>query len=451
MISEKTKVNLAKYTYFLFIISLFFPLRKVFFSNSAYLTGAYSDFTSFSLYLSDILILTTWGLVLISRGGAREMAHHVVKNIKWLIFWLILAILWHFKENSGLNWYFLLKYAELIVAYETTVYIFSNFSVKQQFFKIFLLFSTIESLLALIQFWLQKSIGIKLLGETLLSPHILGVAKIVSGGTRYIRGYGTFPHPNLLAAFLLVSVLLLIFFIQRSETKKSIITYLILLFINILGLTVTFSRGAFLAFGIGLLVYFGSLIIKSFNNEAHITLKQLRLTIFTLITSIILAFIIFWPFILTRATFSDQALIDRKEYNQIGIQMIKDKPIFGWGIGESVLHMEQYSKTRLESWQKQPIHNYFLLSAAELGIPGALTLLWIFLSHLWGLIKKIKKGFSPILYSLIAILVSALVLMLFDHYFYTLQQTQMLLWISLGIISAETHKKIPEKGDSPTT
>ncbi len=31
--------------------------------------------------------------------------------------------------------------------------------------------------------------------------------------------------------------------------------------------------------------------------------------------------------------------------------------------------------------------------------------------------------------------------MLFDHYFYTLQQTQMLLWIVLGLISAEVYKK----------
>jgi O-antigen ligase len=122
--------------------------------------------------------------------------------------------------------------------------------------------------------------------------------------------------------------------------------------------------------------------------------------------------------------------------------MIKDNPLFGVGAGESVLHMEQYTNVKLEPWQKQPIHNYFLLSAAEIGIPGVLILIWIFLSHLKSLIFNLKssKDFQLTAYNLllIAILSTFLVLMLFDHYFYTLQQTQLLLWITLGVIAAQS-------------
>jgi hypothetical protein len=36
--------------------------------------------------------------------------------------------------------------------------------------------------------------------------------------------------------------------------------------------------------------------------------------------------------------------------------------------------------------------------------------------------------------------------MLFDHYFYTIQQTQMLLWIVLGAVVTEL--KNPQAGES---
>jgi hypothetical protein len=46
-------------------------------------------------------------------------------------------------------------------------------------------------------------------------------------------------------------------------------------------------------------------------------------------------------------------------------------------------------------------------------------------------------------------LISFLILMQFDHYFYTLQQTQLLLWLFLAIISSEM--KNPQPGDSTKT
>jgi O-antigen ligase len=151
-----------------------------------------------------------------------------------------------------------------------------------------------------------------------------------------------------------------------------------------------------------------------------------------------LAVVIFKPFLLTRATISDSAALQRVFYAKVGWQMIKANPIFGVGIGESVLHMQQYSPVKLWPWQIQPIHNYFELAAAELGIPGALILIWLFLSHLKTITYKFKTSFDAYCLLLISLLLMFLILMQFDHYFYTLQQTQMLLWVLLGIIAAES-------------
>jgi O-antigen ligase len=159
--------------------------------------------------------------------------------------------------------------------------------------------------------------------------------------------------------------------------------------------------------------------------------------------SIISSSFLFKPFLLTRATFSDQSTIDRKFFDQVGLKMAEKNPLFGVGLGESVLHMEQYSGKSLKPWNKQPPHNYFIIAAAELGIPGALILFWIFAAHFLKLFKNLKLKIKNSDYSyyllLTTILCSFLLLMQFDHYFYTLEQTQLLLWVILALIASESY------------
>lgn len=503
------KDSFFKTVIFIFLISLFFPIRHVFLAKEAYLTGTYSDFTSFSLYLSDILIFLLALITFLPRGGKIWLKIKAFKfkiselqpptsNLSLPICWLILAIfvifIIHFSLNMRLNGYLLIKWLELLVSYGTFRLLFEQNSLKSLFLKLFIWFCALESIIALAQFAKQSSLGLYRLGESHIAPNILGVAKIVSGGTTYIRVYGTFPHPNPFSAFLVAGILICSYLLVTSVSKKVKITYSILLFINILGLTVTFSRGAYLALAAGLLIFF-SFFLWRHPEGVHPTEGSqtkrffprikcgVRMTpVIVVLISILISFFLLKPFLLTRATFSDQSTINRKFYDVTGIKMTKKNPWFGVGLGESLFHMEQYlpltnfhdyqkpstnfeedinqkndpdnqkfvwgSGKALQPWDKQPPHNYFILAAAELGIPAMLILLWIFLSHLWGLTKKIRLSFSPYLYSLFSILFAFLLLMQFDHYFYTLQQTQMLLWIILGIIAAETKNPSSKKEES---
>ncbi len=445
------KLNIAQIFFLLFLASLFFPIRYVFPTKEAFQTGAYSDFTSISLYLSDIFLILTTLFILPLKSSKLSQEDLKIANLGLPIFliWLILGIIFKLRTNSSLNYWFLLKYLELAVSYGTAYYLFSKTTIKGLFLKSFVFFATFESILALWQFFNQKSLGLGKIGEQVLSPHLQGIAKIVSDGTAYIRGYGTFPHPNLLSAFLVVGVFFSIYLLINSKNK---LLYNLAILINTLGLTVTFSRAAYLALAIGLVMffYYTLVIARSASDEAISHQKKIASVALAMTAMAILAsFILFHPYLSTRATISDSASLERIFYAKLGLQMIKENPVFGIGIGESVLHMQQFSYLRLWPWQIQPIHNYFLLAAAELGIPGALILISIFLSHLWGLVKKLK---SPISFELTTyyllfttILCAFLVLMQFDHYFYTLQQTQMLLWVILGIIAAET--KNPQGGD----
>ena len=486
------------------ILSLFFPLRHVFLTKEAYLTGAYSDFTSFSLYLSDILIFLLATIVIIPRGkkiwlkikAFRLTSFPLLFPIPYSLFpiflltlAILLAFITHFGLNIRLNAYLLIKWLELIVAYGTFEILFEQNSLKIIFLRLFAWLCGLESIIALIQFVRQSSLGLYRLGESHLAPNILGVAKIVSGGTTFIRGYGTFPHPNPFSAFLVVGIIITIYLLNNSTNKKSAGLYSILLFINILGLTVTFSRGAYLALAVGLVVFFGLLFFRrhpdpervhpsegegsqtrdsSASTFAKATADKsdalgLRMTpvIIVVLISIVISFFLFKPFLLTRATFSDQSTIAREFYDVTGVKMALKNPIFGIGLGESVLHMEQYSGRSLAPWDKQPPHNYFIIAAAELGIPAMLILVWMFLAHLSRLVKKLRtnKDFllsthsTPLRFAqgslfsflLISIFCAFMLLMLFDHYFYDLNQTQLLLWIFLALISSAIQKPSPSE------
>ncbi len=491
--------NLAKIFFLFFLITLFFPIRYVFPTASSYATGLYSDFTSISLYLSDIFLFIAFFFILCS--NFRKFKKIFSFSLILAILWLFFVLFFNFKTISGLNIWIFAKFIELmVVSYGTTVIIFRDKTTKFKtlFLLIFVCLGTIQSAIGLLQFLNQSSIGLNLIGEQVIGSNLWGVAKVtcsvacqfigsttgVAHETAYIRAYGTFPHPNLLSAFLVATIFINLYLLinkLKFESKNALfsnrysfftnIWLNLALFINILGLTTTFSRGAYLAFGIGLIIFFISFYLR--RSAKAIVRGRWYFPWLNVVVSLMISFLLFHPFLLSRATISDQATVERGVYNQIAVNMIKDKPFFGLGIGETVLHMEQYlprtnfyesintpqttesnplantemvnSKKLvrgdqpkiLKPWQIQPIHNYFLLSAAELGIIGALLLIWVFLSHLKFIILNLKSNFNSYYLLLTTLLIIFLVLMLFDHYFYTLQQTQMLLWMILGLIAVE--------------
>ena len=436
---KMNRTNIAQIFFALFIISLFFPIRHIFINHSSYSTGLYSDFLSFSLYLSDILLFFSF-LCILPRGI------NYYKLPLLYITWLLVGILALKSENFQLNWYFWLKYVELAaVAYGTAAFLAQRDRFIRNFVSFFVFLCSFESILAIFQFISQKSLGLYRLGEPYIYPLDLGLAKIVVSGTKYVRAYGTFPHPNLLSAFLFTGIMFNIWLLLKYRPIFQRLSLSFLLLLNIIGITVTFSRAGFLALAIGLITLFVIILFKSSNRKIIIQ------TAGVVILSIFISFSIFHKFLDTRATISDQASKERIFYAKISLQIIKNHPWFGTGIGESLLHMQQYSPVKLWPWEIQPVHNYFLLTAAESGIVSALLIILFFLIHIKHLIMKIGDSGKPnedlLPIFLLVIFFGYLILMQFDHYFYTLEQTQMLLWVMLGIIFAQTKSPIQiEKG-----
>jgi hypothetical protein len=328
-----------------------------------------------------------------------------------------------------------------------------------------------QSIISIIQFAIQHSIGIFWLKESLISPNIVGVAKLVINGHIYIRSYGLFPHPNVLAGFLLFSIIITLLYKRMFHPAKVIdvprgtsmtngagvehslqagtfltntadvkhieglrTTTVINIFIAIqsLALLLTFSKSAIVGLAISLFYIY---IVPHGTSLSNI--KQGRNLKIVLLTFSIVILIIYllWPIL---GSILYNSLQQRMLYLDVSRGTIMDNPLIGVGVGQFVLDMSRYAKN-LESWQFQPVHNVFLLIWSELGIVGLfLFIYWLYKSILQN--KYYYLSSTVALHYFKATLLGFIFIMLFDHYFWDIQQGSVLLWITLGFIAGARRK-----------
>ena len=89
----------------------------------------------------------------------------------------------------------------------------------------------------------------------------------------------------------------------------------------------------------------------------------------------------------------------------------------------------------------QPVHNIFLLIAAEAGIFA----LAFFLFAIYNIVRHSKTAVpEPILrYTLLIILGGFLGLGLVDHYMFTIQQGSLIFWLTLGFLANQKGATAP--------
>lgn len=250
--------------------------------------------------------------------------------------------------------------------------------------KIFIGVMSVQAIWALGQALLQQDFGLQILGEPSLdqaTPHLARFGE-------FIRGYGSFPHPNILGGFLALSILLTF---QTSIEKKSKITLIVL---QCLGLLATFSRSALLALALVSLM------------QKHRFRKW-----FSLGAAVLLVL-----FFAARGInfLQDPAFLERLSGYQIALDMILAYP-FGVGLSHFTLYMDSVSVVALMPWDYQPAHNVLLLLLAEIGIASTLVLS----GGVFYALRKNPQYLAP------ALLLA--VIGVFDHYWLTQDQGRAFL------------------------
>lgn len=283
--------------------------------------------------------------------------------------------------------------------------------------------SLLVSLLALVQFFLQQSVGniFYFLGERTFSASTLGIATFPLHGQLILRPYATFSHPNVLAFFLLVS---LVFIAEGAMQEKDLMKKIGLWIVACIAsgaLLVTFSRVTLLAF----------LLLCSVFCFTYLRQKKARVLF---LIAIFTVFCFGFSFLIGRLSDTSLFLRDfsfRESLVTVSLVIIQKNPFFGVGINNFFIHELPLQKT-LSPIFLQPVHNIYLLVFAETGLIGFLLFIWFLIKTFWRQ-KKAWRHISNFERNILVLLLCALGIGLSDHFLLTLQQGQLLFSFLLGL------------------
>jgi len=415
--------------YFL-ILLLPTQLGKHFWPNWSMVNGLRIDYLSPTLYLTDLLILGILGL------WGVEKIFKFFKNYWCLsIFWLFLFLNVILAQNQPAALY---KLAKILEFFLLGFYIVKNqfpISNIQPLISVAIVYS---SLIAIFQFLKQGSIGgpFWFLGERTFNGETPGIAQAIIDGQLILRPYATFPHPNVLGGFLTVGLILILpvissrFSVFSFQSLGFRLISFMACFLGIITLFLTFSRLAWFVFGLSLLVYgFWFAWLK----RRAILKHWLILLLLIVIGSFLFPLTI--PRLRVFVQIQPESLIIRQDLNMAAWEMVKKSPIIGVGLGNFLVRLPEFYQEKGQVRFLQPAHNIYLMIGAETGLVGLGLFLWFILLTF---IKLLHYSITPLLIALISILI----LGFFDHYFYTLQQGQLLFVIVLGLCWSNRTKRI---------
>jgi len=370
---------MAKAAMVFFLLSLPLQLGRHFWLPESYLWGLPIDYLAPTVYLSSILLLV-WFLL-----AARRQR----PNIRYAAIWIAAALInILFSQDARLAFFSWIWLSQLPVL----VWLVGNSrrQLKSILPPIISFWLVLESVFAAGQVWRQASLGGWgwWFGERYFSIITPGIAKINLGGRFWLRPYGTFPHPNALAGFSLVALLL---GLALSSRRWKNFLYLPAVFLILVTASHTII---FLAMASYLL--------------AAGRRRWLGLGLLPLLVGLPIGF---------------QSWRRRWQLAQAALAMARHWPVFGAGLGNFLPQLARFwPRRQISSLWIQPVHNIYLFWLSQTGLAG------ILLAGVYGLRRSLASGKFFRLACLIVVLSGLL-----DHYWLTSQQNLLLLGILLGL------------------
>ena len=431
-------ILLEKIFFYLLVFCLPFQTRKIIYQFGE----DFNEWTSIYLYLTDVLLILVFLFWIWRIRKNRFLKDFKIFQLKNYSFWLLVFFIIGFisliqARSLSLGFYSWLKLLEFIGLFFYLKCNYREIFNFKRLAQVFVASGLIQSIIAILQFFTQKSLGLRFLTESPLGVNIDGVAKFTVDGSTFIRAYGSLPHPNVLAFFLLISIFFLYFLWLEKKHSLNINLLLIAIYsLLITALFLTFSRIIIVLFVLSSLFYFIFEFCKSRKKENKELSKKIILLFLLFIVSC-LSFVVFaFPELFSRFSVSsaEQSVTLRVLYNETAYSVIQEYPLIGIGLGNFVWEIREMLPL-LSNWIHQPVHNVYLLISSEVGLLGLI----VFLIFLYQLLKRFKKQNSVLFIIVICIIFASL----FDHFFWTLQQGQLMFWLILGLM---THLTVREMG-----
>jgi O-antigen ligase len=422
-----------------FWLTLFaLPWQARWFQEGPLLGGFPWEQGRISMYVSWIFILFCVVLRLVSIGRPFPVVYMGQGRPRMRVFLLIIGILLllpalFYTTAPRATFQFCVEWLMLGLFFWSSLDLSIGFKKFSIGYALSLLPSTIFGLW---QYGVQMVPAIKYAGVAFQNPLVRGVSVIESGEERVLRIYGTFPHPNIFAGWLVVGILLLLLvlplFIKRWQQ------YVVLCWINLflVALILTFSRAALIALFVGGVI---TLCLPTIR-KAYTVLPTRFIACAFIMTSLIVGFTFLqtrhlWLVRTQTSTRLEQRSVDERTQSlQDGMKIFRTHPWLGVGHGAELQAIQSLHPTT----QVPPVppHLFWLVALNEIGLIGILGVFLILFSltftrtSLLSVILGLDPRIHPSPISIMIILGSAFfVLSLFDHYLWTLWSGKAMLGI----------------------
>lgn len=427
------------FTIFLLPVQLSYHLWPAF----ARVSGFRIDYLSPSLFLTDltvIALLITWFFSLTSPTHRQRILH--VLGLPWgagLLILFSINIFFSFIPQLSL-----VHSLHLLELYFFARYIITTADLDLSFMLSFLKYAILyTALIGIFQFAIQSSLNgyVWWLGERTFTVSTPGIATVTLDNQLYLRAYSTFSHPNSFAGFLLVSLVLVygqFLFFQMNFKDHWHTRDLFILISGITALVLTFSRTALLT-----LVFLGLIaIVKIFFRYsfkidvifAGFASLLFPATLLSIPSLYQLTAINFLEKFLN--TLSVQQRIIQYRYT---LHLFASYAITGVGFDNYIPALTRLPNFRPSVNLLQPVHNLPWLAFAEVGLIGLIFCLitgyYLFRRHFPQQTTQDKS----FIVAAIAILATSAT----DHYWYTLQQNQLLAILVIALLIRNSRSTSP--------
>ena len=410
------------------------PYQARWIIESGEINGGYWEYGTKSLYATEALLflilaaIAVKGLLVLKKknwGIRRQDLVSLRGALILMVTWAGLSIFWAYDKSVALE-----HWVILVEAVAVFFILLSNIVSSEKLFWALALSAGSQAALGLEQFFTQTILASTWLGMASQEAGSLGPAVVETATGRFLRAYGTFPHPNILGGYLVLGLLVIFNKLKEqirfSVQKRSILLGLVILITG--GLAASFSRSAWLA----LAAAWAYFLLSSWLDKQF----KFALKVTAVMAAVAIIFGAIYPNLLlarfgsaTRLELKSSA--ERAALTSDSLKIIKSHMLIGAGFGNYGLANQAEVRPDEPAWYYQPVHNFFLLVWAELGLVG----LAIVLCSLWFL--AFRFAFRPEARRISLFLLPVFVISLFDHYLWSLYPGLLLLGLYIRFSNPE--------------